>query len=152
MRHELERLNDLLDMTFSLMEANLTPFQKMQMKRRQTVATHTARPAKQSVFYKHAVVAIQKKLRKRGEGRSSATAGGQKIAHYMMNKYGYGDIDDRGHLRLTSKGLSRNRKHIKEPSSVRARKEKAYDFIMGIQRKKKDRAAQIRSKAIGAGA
>lgn len=152
MSYDIETLNDLLSGAFSIVEANVTPFQKMQQKRRQTVAMHTARPAKQSTFYKHAVVAIQKKLRKRGEGRSSATGGGQKIAHYMMTKNGYGKTDKRGSLSLTGKGLSRNKKHVGEPASVRARKERTYDFLMGIQRKKKDRASQLKSKAVGAGA
>lgn len=131
--------------------SKLTPYQKAQRNRRQTVAAHTPRPAKQSVFYKHAVRAIFQNLRKTGEGFKGAAAGGQRIAQHMLKKNGYATGQPSGNFQLTSKGHSRNKKHTSEPSSIRKKKEKAYDYIMGIQRRQQKRQQQVKSKAASAG-
>jgi hypothetical protein len=128
-----------------------TPYQKAQAARRQTIAAHTPRPAKQSTFYKHAVRAIFQKLRKNGESFKGSAKGGQLIAQYMLKKHGYASGQDSGQFQLTGKGHSRNRKHTKEPSSIRKRKEMAYDYIMGIQRRAEKRKQQVKQKALGAG-
>ena len=136
-----------------LVEASkLTPYQKAQQRRRQTIATHTSRPAKQSIFYKHAVRAIFSKLRKGGESFSGSAKGGQLIAQYMLKKYGYASGQAGGNFRLTSKGHRRNvTHHAKEPKSQLRKKAKAYDYIMGIQRRKAKKQQQMRAKALGAG-
>ena len=135
-----------------LMEASkLTPYQKAQRNRRQTVATHTPRPAKQSSFYKHAVRAIFQKLRKGGSSFKGAAKGGQLIAQYMLKKNDYAKGQTSGGFSLTSKGNKRNLKHTREPSSVRKKKDKAYDYIMGIQRRAAARQQQVKRKAMGAG-
>lgn len=138
----------------SLFEANvskLTPYQKAQRHRRQTVAAHTPRPAKQSSFYKHAVRAIFQKLRKGGSSFTGAAKGGQLIAQYMIKKNGYGQGQTGGGFSLTSKGKKRNLKHTREPGGIRRKKEKAYDYIMGIQRRQAVRQQQVKHKAAGAG-
>lgn len=155
----LEMLSD--DLEYSIEEASkLTPYQKAQRGRRQTIALHTKNPAKQSAFYKHAVRAIFNKLKKSGEGFRGAAKGGQLIAQWMMKKYGYShgshetdneDPSNIGKMRLTSKGIRRNRKHTSEPASVRARKERAYDHIIGIQRKSRAKQQQVSKKSLGAG-
>jgi len=150
----LESICRFMDGSEVLSEARkskLTPYQKAQQKRRRTVAAHSPRPAKQSVFYKHAVRAIYNNLRKRGEGFKGAVKGGQLIAQWMLKKYGYATGQPTGNFRLTGKGLKRNVKHVREPSSVRRRKERAYDYLMGIQRRKKKEKEQVRLKSIGAG-
>jgi hypothetical protein len=135
-----------------LLFEEMTPYQKAQQARRQTVAAHTPRPAKQSVFYKHAVRAIFKKLRKDGESFKGSAKGGQLISQYMLKKYGYAQGQPRGgSFSLTSKGLGRNMKHAKEPKALRAKKEKAYDYIMGIQRRAKEKQTQMKTKAASAG-
>jgi len=131
--------------------SKLTPYQKAQKARRQTVAAHTPRPAKQSTFYKHAVRAIFQKLRKSGEGFKGAARGGQLIAQHMLKKYGYASGSPDGNFSLTSKGKSRNLKHTREPSGIRKKKEKAYDYIMGVQRRKAQRQQQVQRKAASAG-
>jgi len=135
-----------------LLFEEMTPYQKAQQARRQTVAAHTPRPAKQSVFYKHAVRAIFKKLRKDGESFKGSAKGGQLISQHMLKKNGYAQGQPRGgSFSLTSKGLSRNIKHAKEPKALRAKKEKAYDYIMGIQRRAKEKQQQMKTKAASAG-
>jgi len=129
----------------------MTPYQKAQAARRQTIAAHTPRPAKQSVFYKHAVRAIFQKLRNGGESFKGSAKGGQLIAQHMLKKNGYATGKQTGNFQLTGKGHSRNRKHTKEPASVRRRKEIAYDYIMGIQRRAEKRKQQVKHKALGAG-
>lgn len=154
----LEALVDELSGTTSLdEESKLTPYQKAQQNRRKTLAAHTPRPAKQSVFYKHAVRAIFQKLRKNGEGFKGAAKGGQLIAQWMLKKYGYaqgkyGETGvDTGDFSLTSKGRKRNIVHSKEASSIRKKKERAYDYIMGIQRRDQARQQQIKHRSMGAG-
>jgi hypothetical protein len=132
-------------------KSKLTPYQKAQQRRRQTVATHTPRPAKQSTFYKHAVRAIFNKLRKDGEGFRGAAKGGQLIAQWMLKKYGYASGREGGDFSLSGKGHNRNRKHTSEPKSIKRKKQKAYDYIMGIQRRKAQRQKQVKHKALGAG-
>lgn len=138
-------------------EAQMTPYQKAQQARRQTIAAHTPRPAKQSPFYQHMVRAIFQKLRKNGEAFKGAAKGGQLIAQWALKKHGYaqGKTDhfgmDTGDFSLTSKGRSRNLKHSKEPASIRDKKRKAYDYIMGIQRRQQQRQQQVIRKAAGAG-
>jgi hypothetical protein len=145
-------LEELEDQRCVLSEASkLTPYQKAQRNRRQTVASHSPRPAKQSKFYKHAVSAIFKKLRKNGESFKGSSKGGQLIAQWMLKKHGYANGDMTGNFKLTSKGHSRNRKHTSEPSGISKRKDKSYDYIMGIQRRKKARQQQVQQKAASAG-
>jgi hypothetical protein len=131
--------------------SKLTPYQKAQRNRRQTVAAHTPRPAKQSVFYKHAVRAIFQNLRKTGEGFKGSAKGGQLIAQWMLKKHGYAQGQAGGGFSLTSKGKKRNLKHTREPAGVRKKKEQAYDYIMGIQRRAAQRQQQVKHKALGAG-
>jgi hypothetical protein len=131
--------------------SKLTPYQKAQRNRRQTVAAHTPRPAKQSVFYKHAVRAIFQNLRKGGESFGGGAKGGQLIAQWMLKKHGYAQGQPGGGFSLTSKGKRRNLKHTREPAGVRQRKEKAYDYIMGIQRRAAKQQKQLKAKAVGAG-
>jgi len=131
--------------------SKLTPYQKAQRARRQTVAAHTPRPAKQSVFYKHAVRAIFQKLRKGGDGFKGSARGGQLIAQHMLKKHGYAAGSPSGNFSLTSKGRKRNLKHVREPAGVRARKERAYNYIMGIQKRAAQRQQQVKAKAAGAG-
>ena len=141
-------------------KSKLTPFQKAQRNRRQTVALHTQKPSTQSTFYKHAVRAIFNKLRKDGESFRGSAKGGQLIAQWMMKKYGYAhgshipdqeDPENIGRVILTSKGKQRNRKHTSEPKSVLARKQKAYDHIMGIRRKRAAKEKSVADKSLGAG-
>jgi hypothetical protein len=133
-------------------ESVRTPYQKAQQARRQTVAAHSPRPAKQSVFYKHAVRAIFQKLRKSGESFKGAAKGGQLIAQHMLKKNGYAAGKGMGgNFSLTGKGHSRNKKHTKEPVSLRKKKSMAYDYIMGIQRRAEKRKQQVKQKALGAG-
>jgi len=129
----------------------MTPYQKAQRNRRQTIATHSPRPARQSTFYRHAVRAIFQSLRKTGESFRGAAAGGQRIAQHMLKKYGYAMGQPGGNFKLTGKGHSRNRKHTSEPAGIRKRKDKAYDYIMGVQRRQKKRKEQVQMKASGAG-
>lgn len=136
---------------FEAKTSKLTPYQKAQRNRRQTVAAHTPRPAKQSTFYKHAVRAIFQKLRNGGSSFKGAAKGGQLIAQYMIKKHGYGQGQASGNFSLTSKGQKRNLKHTREPGGIRAKKEKAYDYIMGIQRRQAARQQQVKHKAAGAG-
>jgi hypothetical protein len=150
----LEFLKEDLAGPESLLEAapsKLTPYQKAQRNRRQTVAAHTPRPAKQSVFYKHAVRAIFQKLRKGGSSFKGAAKGGQLIAQYMLKKNGYASGQASGNFSLSSKGHKRNLKHTREPAGIRRKKEKAYDYIMGIQRRAAQRQQQVKHKAAGAG-
>ena len=150
----VEVVSDWCDQESGLLEASkskLTPFQKAQRNRRQTVAAHTPRPAKQSTFYKHAVRAIFQNLRKSGEGFKGAAAGGQRIAQHMLKKYGYASGQESGNFRLTSKGHSRNRKHTNEPSSVKKKKSAAYDYIMGIRRRQQKQQKNVRNKSASAG-
>jgi len=129
----------------------LTPYQKAQRNRRQTVAAHTPRPAKQSAFYKHAVRAIFQKLRKDGESFKGSAKGGQLIAQWMLKKYSYAQGKEGGNFSLTSKGKKRNLKHTNEPAGVRKKKEKAYDYIMGIQRRQQQKQQKVKRKAASAG-
>lgn len=131
--------------------SKLTPYQKTQQRRRQTIATHTPRPSKQSTFYKHAVRAIFGKLRKGGESFTGAAKGGQRIAQWMLKKHGYASGQEGGNFSLTSKGHKRNKKHTSEPKSVLKKKAKAYDYIMGIQRRQQKRQQQVQRKAASAG-
>ena len=131
--------------------SKLTPYQKAQQRRRQTVAAHTPRPAKQSTFYRHAVRAIFQKLRKDGEGFKGAAKGGQLIAQWMLKKYLYANGSPSGNFSLTGKGKSRNLKHTREPLGVKKRKDKAYDYIMGIQRRKVQKQQAVKHKSMGAG-
>lgn len=145
-------VDELLAEASYLEEASsLTPFQKAQRNRRQTIATHSPRPSKQSTFYKHAVRAIFQNLRKNGESFKGAARGGQLISQWMLKKYGYASGNNTGGFSLSAKGHTRNRKHTSEPSSVRAKKAKAYDYIMGIQRKQQKRQQQVKHKAASAG-
>ena len=153
-----ELLGHQADTMITEAKSKLTPYQKAQRNRRMTIAHHTPRPAKQSVFYKHAVRAIFQKLRKDGEAFKQAAKGGQLIAQWMLKKYGYatGSTSDPwaggGHFSLTSKGNKRNRdKHLKEPKSVLKKKAMAYDYIMGIQRRAAAKDQQVKAKARGAG-
>ena len=132
-------------------KSKLTPYQKAQRNRRQTIATHTARPSKQSTFYQHAVRAIFMNLRKNGESFKGAAKGGQNIARTMMTKNGYANGQKTGDVKLSGKGHKRNRMHTKEPGHVRKKKQRAYDYIMGIQRKQAQRKAQVSRKAMTAG-
>jgi hypothetical protein len=141
-------------------KSKLTPYQKAQLNRRQTIALHTMNPSKQSTFYKHAVRAIFNKLRKDGEGFKGAAKGGQLIAQWMMKKYGYAvgnhdstkeDPENIGRVRLTSKGVKRNRKHTSEPAGLRKRKEAAYNHIMGIRKREVAKRQAVTDKARGAG-
>jgi hypothetical protein len=143
---------------FEAKQSKLTPYQKAQQNRRQTIALHTPRPSKQSVFYKHAVRAIFQKLRKDGEAFRQAAKGGQLIAQWMLKKHKYatGSAADPwaegGGFSLTAKGNKRNRdKHLKEPKSVLKKKAKAYDWIMGIQRRQAAQKQAVKSKSLGAG-
>jgi hypothetical protein len=131
--------------------SKLTPYQKAQRSRRQTVAAHTPRPAKQSAFYKHAVRAIFQKLRKDGEAFKGSAKGGQLIAQWMLKKYGYASGNPQGGFSLTGKGKERNLKHTREPFGVRKRKEKAYDYIMGIQRRAAAEKQAVVHRSMGAG-
>jgi len=131
--------------------SKLTPYQKAQRGRRQTVAAHSPRPARQSTFYKHAVRAIFQKLRKDGSSFKGAAKGGQLIAQHMLKKNGYASGQASGNFSLTSKGRTRNLKHTSEPAGIRKKKEKAYDYIMGIQRRQAKRQQQVKHKAAGAG-
>jgi hypothetical protein len=137
--------------------SKLTPYQKAQQKRRQTIATHTVNPAKQSIFYKHAVRAIFSKLRKQGDSFQGSAKGGQNIAKWMLKHNGYGTPsqdktgEETGGVKLTGKGIRRNRMHAAEPKGVRDRKEKAYDWIMGIQRKKAQQKQAVQRKSASAG-
>jgi hypothetical protein len=138
-------------------KSKLTPYQKAQRNRRQTIALHTTNPSKQSTFYKHAVRAIFNKLRKDGEGFKGAAKGGQLIAQWMLKKYKYatGTIDDPwadgGKFKLTAKGVKRNRKHTSEPAGLRKRKEAAYNHIMGIRKREVAKRQAVTDKARGAG-
>jgi hypothetical protein len=137
-------------------KSKLTPYQKALRNRRQTVAAHTPRPAKQSVFYKHAVRAIFNKLRKDGESFRGAAKGGQLIAQWMLKKHGYAagkqvDGVDTGDFKLTGKGHRQNKKHTAEPASKKKRKGAAYDRILGVQRRKATRQQQVKHKSLGAG-
>lgn len=134
-----------------LAKKRTTPYQKAMKARRQTVAAHTHRPAKASVFYMHAVRAIFQNLRKGGESFHGAAKGGQNIARTMMTKNGYATGKETGQINLTGKGLRRNKMHAKEPAHIRDKKQKAYDYIMGIQRQKVSKQAQVQRKAVGAG-
>jgi len=150
----LEFLKEELGRRELLSEAaptKLTPYQKAQQSRRQTLAAHTPRPAKQSAFYKHAVRAIFQKLRKGGSSFKGAAKGGQLIAQHMLKRNGYAQGSFTGNFGLTSKGKTRNLKHTREPAGIRAKKEKAYDYIMGIQRRQAQRQQQVKQKAAGAG-
>jgi len=157
-----------LQKILTLIEAKktkMTPYQKAQQRRRQTIATHTKNPAKQSVFYKHAVRAIFQALRKKGDSFGSAAKGAQNVARWMLTTTGetkrkpenkgqrepYGTGDESGGFRLNSKGLRRNRMHASEPKSIRKRKEAAYDYIMGIQRRREAKKEIVRQKAASAG-
>lgn len=151
MNEILEGVLEALGGSVLLDEAELTPYQKAQRNRRQTVATHTHRPAKASTFYVHAVRAIFQNLRKRGESFQGSAKGGQNIARTMMTKYGYASGQPNGSIRLSGKGLKRNRMHAKEPSSIKKKKQRAYDYIMGIQRKNAEKKAAVARKAMGAG-
>jgi hypothetical protein len=131
--------------------SKLTPYQKAQQNRRRTIATHSPRPSKQSTFYKHAVRAIFQNLRKSGESFKGAARGGQLIGQWMLKKYGYASGNNTGGFSLSAKGHKRNKKHTSEPSSIRAKKAKAYDYIMGIQRKQQKRQQQVKHKAASAG-
>lgn len=131
--------------------SKLTPYQKAQRNRRQTIATHTQAPAKQSTFYMHAVRAIFQSLRKSGESFKGAAKGGQNIARTMMTKHGYASGNPRGGIKLSGKGRKRNRMHTSEPGHVKKKKQKAYDYIMGIQRRKAQRQQAVKQKAAGAG-
>lgn len=132
-------------------KSKLTPYQKAQRNKRQTVAAHTPRPSKQSTFYQHAVRAIFQKLRKDGSSFKGAAKGGQLIAQYMLKKYGYANGQEGGNFSLSTKGNKRNRKHNIEPMSTRKKKSKAYDYIMGIQRRQAQKQQQVKHKALGAG-
>jgi hypothetical protein len=150
----LETLLEHVSSHRDLVEAKvskLTPYQKAQRSRRQTVAAHTPRPAKQSAFYKHAVRAIFQKLRKDGEAFNGSAKGGQLIAQWMMKKYGYASGNPQGGFSLTGKGKARNMKHTREPFGVRKRKEKAYDYIMGIQRRAAAKKQAVVHRSMGAG-
>lgn len=142
---------------YHIYEGKMTPYQKAQQKRRQTIAAHTPRPAKQSAFYKHAVRAIFTKLRKSGESFNGSAKGGQLIAQWMLKQYGYAHGKtgssgiDTGDFSLTSKGRSRNRVHAAEPAGLRKKKDKAYDYILGIQRRSQAKQQQVKSKSMGAG-
>lgn len=158
MREFVSNCNEILEAVVEfmtgddeLMEAKLTPYQKAQRNRRQTVATHTHRPAKASTFYVHAVRAIFQNLRKRGESFTGSAKGGQNIARTMMTKHGYATGQPSGAVRLTSKGRKRNQMHAREPAHVKNKKQRAYDYIMGIQRRKKAKKAAAADKAMGAG-
>lgn len=129
----------------------LTPYQKALQARRQTVAAHTHKPAKASTFYMHAVRAIFQNLRKRGESFHGSAKGGQNIARVMLTKNGYATGQPTGQITLTAKGNKRNRMHTKEPKHIRDKKQKAYDYIMGIQRQTAAKKAQVQRKAMGAG-
>ncbi len=131
--------------------SKLTPYQKAQKNRRQTVATHTARPAKQSTFYMHAVRAIFMNLRGRGESFKGAAKGGQNIGKHMLTKNGYGSGQPNGDVKLTGKGHKRNRMHTSEPGHIKKKKQKAYDYIMGIQRKSAAKKRAVKQKAASAG-
>lgn len=131
--------------------SKLTPYQKAQRNRRQTVATHTHKPAKASTFYVHAVRAIFQSLRKRGESFKGSAKGGQNIARHMLTKYGYAMGNEGGGIKLTGKGRKRNAMHTKEPAHIKKKKQKAYDYILGIQRKVAQQKAQVVRKAAGAG-
>jgi len=137
-----------------LMEARpskLTPYQKAQQNRRQTIATHTQHPAKQSTFYMHAVRAIFQNLRKRGESFKGSAKGGQNIARTMMTKHDYASGNPRGGIKLTGKGRKRNRMHTSEPGHIKKKKQRAYDYIMGIQRRAAQQKQAVKQKAAGAG-
>jgi len=145
--------NELVEVEYleEARKSKLTPYQKAQRNRRQTVAAHTPRPSKQSVFYKHAVRAIFQKLRKDGSSFRGAAKGGQLIAQYMLKKHKYAQGQPSGGFSLTGKGKKRNRKHTSEPNSVLKKKEKAYNYIMGIQKRQAQRQQQLKNKAMGAG-
>ena len=150
----LEALSDELSGDGYLSEAKvskLTPYQKAQRNRRQTVAAHSPRPSKQSTFYKHAVRAIFTKLRDGGEGFKGAAKGGQLIAQWMLKKYKYANGQPSGDFSLTSKGRKRNIHHVNEPAGIKKKKAKAYDYIMGIQRRQAKKQAQISNRAKSAG-
>lgn len=146
-----EELTESVCLTEESRSGTLTPYQKAQMARRQTVAAHTPRPAKQSAFYKHAVRAIFNKLRRTGESFRGAAKGGQLIAQYMLKKHGYATGHPSGGFSLTSKGKTRNLKHTKEPRSVYDKKSRAYDHIMGVQRRQKQVQQNLQAKAKSAG-
>lgn len=129
----------------------LTPYEKALQGRRQTVAAHTFKPAKASIFYMHAVRAIFQNLKKRGESFHGAAKGGQNIAREMLLKNGYATGQHTGQINLTGKGLGRNKMHAREPKHIRDKKQKAYDYIMGIQRQKAAQKSQVQRKAMGAG-
>jgi hypothetical protein len=99
----------------------------------------------------HAVRAIFQNLRKRGESFHGAAKGGQNIARTMMTKYDYATGQQTGQIKLTGKGLRRNKMHAREPAHVRDKKQKAYDYIMGVQRQSVAKKAQVQRKAQGAG-
>jgi len=151
----LESINGfMVDGKESLTEAKtskLTPYQKAQKNRRQTVGTHTARAAKQSTFYMHAVRAIFMNLRKTGQSFAGSAKGGQNIAKHMLTKNKYGAGQPTGDVKLTGKGLKRNRMHSAEPGHVKKKKQKAYDYILGIQRKQAAKKQAVKQKAASAG-
>lgn len=153
----LEAVSKKLSGAGSLTEGNMTPYQKAQQRRRQTIAAHTPRPAKQSTFYKHAVRAIFQKLRKDGESFKGSAKGGQLIAQWMLKQHGYAQGKtspegiDTGNFSLTSKGRKRNRVHNAEPAGIKKKKAKAYDYIMGIQRRAQAKQQAVQHRAAGAG-
>lgn len=147
----LERIREMRDTLLEAIPRKLTPYQKAQAKRRQTVAAHTANPAKQSAMYKHAVRAIFQKLRKSGDSFAGAAKGGQNIAKHMMAKNGYASGQESGAIKLTGKGRRRNRMHLAEPKGIRDKKEKAYNWIMGIQARKAADKEAVRRKTLSAG-
>lgn len=147
----LEAINEhLADNTDMLVEA-MTPYQKAQRNRRQTVGAHTTRAAKQSTFYMHAVRAIFMNLRKGGQSFKGSAKGGQNIAKHMLTKNGYGSGQTSGDVKLTGKGQKRNRMHTKEPGHIKQKKQKAYDYILGIQRKSAAKKQAVKQKAASAG-
>jgi hypothetical protein len=150
----LEEIFDHMCEDHLLMEgapSKLTPFQKAQRNRRQTVGMHTVDPTKQSTFYQHAVRAIFMNLRKHGESFKGSAKGGQNIAKHMLRKNGYGTGQPSGNVKLTGKGRKRNRMHSAEPPHIKKKKQSAYDYIMGIQRRKAVRKANVARKAASAG-
>jgi len=151
----LEAVSDHLSGDIELLseesKLKLTPYQKAQRNRRQTVATHTSRPAKQSTFYMHAVRAIFMNLRKQGQSFIGSAKGGQNIAKHMLTTNEYGSGQPNGDVKLTSKGLRRNRMHAREPGHILKKKKKAYDYIMGIQRKNAAQKQAVKQKAASAG-
>jgi len=151
----LEAINEHLAADTGLLceaaKSKLTPYQKAQRNRRQTVGTHTSRPAKQSTFYMHAVRAIFMNLRKQGQSFKGSAKGGQNIAKHMLTKNGYGSGQPTGDVRLTGKGHKRNRMHTREPGHIKKKKQKAYDYIMGIQRKDAAKKQAVKQKAASAG-